>query len=273
MRKIAKRRKKIGINGLIIIFILSLTTISVGYSLLSQELKISGKTRIVNSKEEDESFRMTYQKNSWGQDPYITQFDVTVENISDQAVDSWTFYIDVPENTEIIAFWNVKASIEDNKLILKNESYNGNISIDGKITFGIQLQTYVENYELDGSIIDTGEQEEEKNDEIVLNDNLEVSYNVDSQWQAADGYHTIYSVNIQNNGELINDWSMKIELPIGTVYETSWNANYIVQDNYIIFSNVDYNGTIDSNTAISFSFSIISQSDNIKLTTQYITGT
>lgn len=274
MRKITKRRKKVGISRLLFIFVLSLMCISIGYSLLSEEIQVNGKSTVVvsnDNNDKDNKLKMSYQKQTWGNNPYITQFDITVENISNESIDGWTFYIEIPENTKIVNAWSVKANIENNKLILKNEDYNSNISIDGKITFGIQIQSDTQNIELENPITDMGE-EDNKNDEIIQNDELNILYSVDTKWQDANGYHTIYTVTIKNNGSPVNKWSIKLNLPSNTSYENSWNCNYIVQDNSILFSNVGYNGNLDTNASTTFGFVLISQSEELELVTEYISS-
>lgn len=257
---------------LIILFLLSLTIIGVGYSLLSQELKLEGKTTLIKQEPEKERVRLTYQKQEWGSGPYTAQYDITLENISDETFDGWTIYIPIPEGAELSSCWNVKCSIENNKLVLTNDANNGNLSIGAKLAFGVILKTPVSNFELENPVFSPNEDivtpPEEAGDEI------KVSYVQAQKWFATDGYHIEYNITVTNKGtETIDGWSFKLKMPSTVRYASSWGCNYIEQTDGIIFSNVSYNGELAPNASTTFSCTIVSQDENFKLETVNITRT
>lgn len=274
MRKIRRnRRKSFGMASLTFLFLGSLVLIGTGYSLLSQDLQIKGKTTIAQQTTEEEKIKFTYVTNKWGVDPYTIQYDVTLENISDETFSNWTFYVPVPEGTEVLAAWNVIATIENGKLVLKNESYNANIGIDAKLTFGIQLSTFDSNLELENPFFES-ENEENSIQTMSLDvSDLSAEYKKTQSWQDDLGYHNTYETTIKNNGSTVSDWRLEVEKNEGISLENAWNANYVEQEDQFVFTNVAHNGTIDTNGSVTFNLVILSKDANYTPKTISISGT
>lgn len=273
MRKIKRNRKKLGMKGLIFAFLITLIFIGTGYSLLSQNLQIKGTTTIVKQIEE-EKIKFTYVKNAWGADPYISQFDITLENVSQETFSNWRFYISVPSGTQVIAAWGVKASIQNGKLVLENESYNANIGIDAKLSFGIQLSTLEPNFELQNPFFESGSNVTSFQEKLPEVGTLNVEYNLSQNWQDGLGYHYSYEARITNSGNSeVNNWRLEINKDSDLSLESAWSTNYVEQQNQIVFTNVDYNGTIAPNATIAFNFVVLSSNSNYKPTTISVSGT
>lgn len=266
MRKISRRRKKIGMKGLISLFLCCLAFIGIGYSFLSENLVVSGKTTLVKQEFEEEKLRFTYTKEIWGGNPYTVQFDITIENISDEIFESWILNIPITEEFEIINSWNTIAELRNGTLILKNEYYNGNIGIDGKLTLGLQVTTNNKDIELSKPNVNLKD-EEEQFEQTIEGSGLEIILTPTQTWSQVGGTYTSYTVTVKNNGkEEINGWSFKMVIPEQAKYSSSWEANYIVQDTGIVFSNVSYNGSIAPGGSVSFGTVIQYQGNSIEPT-------
>lgn len=269
MRKI-RRKKPITVKKLLLAFIISLTVISIGYSKLSTNLEIKGKSSlVVNNEEED--LKIEYQKQYWGENPYTYQFNVTLTNTSTSPKSNWTLSIPMPSDAKLVSFWSVKAQIVDGNLILKNEDYNGEIKVDESVSFGIQIETSQKGFELKEGMDDSTEVEEEPSDTPSGGiKNVEITYKKDSSWPADGGYYIMYTVDILNKGDRLTEWTLKINKPSSVKYANSWNVNYVEQEDMLVFSNVSYNGVIEKDQSISFQFQVFSPTEDYDPTTKLI---
>lgn len=291
MRKINKN-KNITISKLTILFIISLLAISIGYSLLSTTLEVKG-TASIETETEQSNLKIEYTKNYWGNNPFTYQFDVKVTNISGAPLTKWSISVPVEEGTKVAAIWNAKAEIVNNKLVISNGDYNGSLANGDSATFGIQVTTSEKNFELKKDLNgSTSREEEEINPDTPTEEdpkeddpkedpeepeagikNVEITYGQSAKWASGDGYMMIFTVKIKNLGDRMTAWSLKINKPSDVRYEIAWNANYIEQDDLLIFSNVGYNGIIEKNKEVNFSFEVFSKSPDYFPTTKSIKET
>ena len=167
--KIKRRHKKKSISffSLICIFVITLLSFSVGYSLLSQELSISGTAsiagEIIQKKEfRTDDFLLTYQINSWynnGKTYY--QYNFTLENIGVNDFSEWYLKIYLPPDTEKVGEWEARYTLNMGELLVQNIE-NRTLTSGTSTLFGYQFSTTDDAFELkkvdmNGTIIILGE--------------------------------------------------------------------------------------------------------------------
>lgn len=255
MKKRRLKHKGLNMRWLMIIFLISLCITSVGYSLLSENLQLKGTVTLVKQINPEIDADFSYTKNVWGSNPYTIQFDVAIKNQSVEIKNGWLIYIDVPSDTEVVSCWSVKCSIQNGKLVLENVDYNSNIGIDGQFSFGVQLNTTDSNLELENPYFESKKEEE---DEPIVSDDLIFTHTQTNSWQDDSGIHIAYDAIVQNNSiNTLESWRVELAKEGSIQLESAWNANYIEQDDCIIFSNVSYNGTLQPQTSATFGFIIL----------------
>lgn len=266
MKKRRLKHKEPKMKGLISIFLITLFTVGVGYSLLSENLQVKGTATLVKQTNSELNIDMSYTKNIWGNNPYTIQYNVIIKNKTREITNGWIIYIDVPSGTEVLNCWNVKCSIKNEKLILQNLDYNSNISIDGQLSFGIQLNTLDSNLELNKPYF---EEIEEQNEEQIVSDGLEVNYKQTQSWKDNLGYHIHYDVTVKNNSsDIIKKWRVEIEKDNTAILESAWNSDYIEQKSCIIFTNKSHNGRLEPFSSATFGFIINVTNRDVKLSTR-----
>lgn len=82
--------------------------------------------------------------NGWGN--YTYQYNVTVQNKTGVQLTYWQISLELPENTNYLSGWNAIFSTNNNISLIKNESYNGRLENNQSTSFGLQLQTNIQNY-------------------------------------------------------------------------------------------------------------------------------
>lgn len=106
------------------------------------------------------------------------------------------------------------------------------------------------------------------NIKIGEDNNLEkyiVTYSIENKWFSNGLFYYNIKINIFNNSnETLDGWKVSITVPQNSKLEGYYNVNAIIQNNNIIFENVDYNSQILSNQSISFSFIISTTEENYK---------
>lgn len=107
------------------------------------KIKLEIKTDVEEVDPSD--FIITFnQSNSWG--AYTYQYNVNVRNNTGNTVTYWQLDITLPPGTTHGGGWNAKFSTLGNILIIKNETYNGTIPNNSSVSFGLQLNTNIQNY-------------------------------------------------------------------------------------------------------------------------------
>lgn len=262
-RRRLRKNRTLSFNGIIILFIFISLFLSVGYSLLVQDLTIGGTTSLVSSNSNDsissDDLKFTYEKGVWySNNLYYYQFDMHLENISTYDIKNWQIIIDVPDDAVLVGSWNNNISIQDGKLIINN----GLIEIGDKLSFGCQISTSVDNFDFDNVILN--------GEKIIINDsqeseqnNISIVFSPTNNWQSGDKYFYQYNIVIKNNGDYnISSWQFDVSLPSTVKMESMWGANYVNKDSVIKFSNLDYNGTINIGGSVTFG-GIFSSTDSI----------
>lgn len=123
--------------------------VDIGFIIASNSpnLKITSvKLEVVTDIEEIDPnlFEIVFNKaNEWGS--YVYQYNVVLRNKTGRVINSWQFEINFPENTSFQSGWS--AIFENNdKLTVKNTTYNGRIENNASITIGLQVSTNIVNF-------------------------------------------------------------------------------------------------------------------------------
>ena len=145
MRRI--KRKNTSLKNLIIIFVISTLSLSVGYSLLFESLSIAGSGNLVINNDDPEIsskyLKFTYTTNYWySEGKYYYQLDSFVENISDYTIENWKVVIYFEHDFEIIGIWNADAVKDGSKAVITAPTYNTTIPPHTTVnTVGLQIVT------------------------------------------------------------------------------------------------------------------------------------
>lgn len=279
------KRRKVKTNRfssnskLIIIFILSLCFMSVGYSLLSESLSLTGKGNLIITEEEvsdDISFR--YDKNNWYSNGFFYyNYTGYIKNQTDDQIEGWNIEIKVPTDITEVVCWNANCSVNNGILVFSNVDYNSILNPNNEISFGFQLHTSTENLELNNvkingnSVFNEEEKEEEKKDFDINLLNIDLSLN--SSWKDSGYTYNQYDILVKNNtGYDLKKWHFELCNDNDFELINVWNANYIVKDNSIILSNNEWNGNIANGDILKISFQIKSKNKNVNLSVRNIVG-
>lgn len=88
-----------------------------------------------------------------GEGWYFYQYTIEIINVSDFQINSWQFDIDIGEDTIIEQAWNTNYNQVGTIVTFKNSDYNGIISVNNSVSFGIMIKTKQENKELQANNI------------------------------------------------------------------------------------------------------------------------
>lgn len=256
-RKI-KKDGCLNFNVVIVLFIFISCFFSVGYSLLVQDLTVTGEVHLASSDISDgvssDDLKFEYKINKWySNNLYYYQFDMSLENISANDIKNWKISIDVPNDLVLVNSWNENIKVKNGKLTISDKLIN----MGTKLTFGCQVSTSNDNFDI-SKIILNGEKiiiggSSDINGDNNQNNALSINTNIVNSWRSGKSYFYQYDMVVTNNSDYnINSWKFDLELSTGSKLESSWNVNYINKDNVISFSNVGYNGSITIGNSITF---------------------
>lgn len=139
-----RRRKKMNFTVLLVVFVISTFTLSVGYSLLYERLSVQGTGNlIVNNEDTDVSskyLKFSYTTNSWySGGKYYYQVDGVLENISEYTIEDWKVVLQFKEVPEIQGGWNGELALDGKKIIITPVIYNETINANSNIKIGFQV--------------------------------------------------------------------------------------------------------------------------------------
>lgn len=260
MHKIRKKQKK-KFKFIVLISILLVTVLIIpAYAYMQQQLGIEGKTLILDtSNDEACNGNVTYEIETWSNgnlNYYKLTFKIT--NIGVEDYNYWDVYFDVPDDTELSTYSSTEAERIGNKIKASNVVYNGNIKAGESTSFEIQLTTNATNYEPTTiSLNNCVSSSEGDNSGGSSNDNdIEKIEGIDIEFKVVGSYGNYtyqYDVIVKNNSKnKIDGWNFKIKKPANTKLTNAWNANYIIKEEEIEFSNADYNNVIDVDQSVMF---------------------
>lgn len=275
-----KENKKYIIIFCVIIVIL-FVCIGVGYSLLSQKLDITGKATITNNEpEQSGDFDVKYTiKDDWYNN-YIHYYNISVNVINNDVASTtgWEVSMDVPSDVSNVDCWKASSKIVEKRVYFTNLSYNAVITPNNSEEFGFILNTGIKESYVPTNIIvkiytsqypngieikigDTTIPEDPEDPE--LSQYIEVTFVRTNTWMEGNEYVSQYDVEISNtSNKKVTSW----EIEIGNVNEFSissiWNANYILTDTMVRFSNMSYNNIIKPGKSIHFGCQLKSNVQN-----------
>ena len=279
-----KRQRVLTINSIILIFILVLSGISVGYSLLSSKLSVVGKGNLIVQGEDEGDIRFTHTSNCWyNEGKFYCNIAGTLTNLTTMKIEGWIVTMDVPSDAEVIC-WSAACTVSDGVLTLTNVDYNAILSPNVDVSIGFQLSTKIGEWEptnikVNGQNIPspsptpsptpspsptetpepttspTPEPSPEPTDDIT------VTLTLGNTWVSGENYMRQYSYTITNNSSTsTNSWRFDMSVPSGTTVFGAWDMNYIenTDTNIITFSNGEWNGVIAAGETLTLTFQLSS---------------
>lgn len=251
-RKKHQKKKTIIIFILIFLFVILIVP---AYAYMRKQLNIEGNASILVKQEENIcKGTVTYKSEKWGSGDKITyKLSFTILNNSDKDYNFWDVYFDVPEDTIISSSSSSVTERIGNKVKVSNEVYNSSIPVGETVSFEIQLITSNANYEPTSITINNCVANPDNNTSGSYK-NLLIEF---KQTNSYGTYNFQYDVIITNNGDTtLKGWNFSIEKDKNTELSNAWNANYIVKDDSIEFSNLEYNNEIAPQKSVSFGMTI-----------------
>lgn len=245
-----KKRNKNNLMILIIVYFLILSTISIAYSFLSEQLVIEGKSSFNSTSNNEYDFKYNIT-NEWIENDlsnYIIDSVITYKG--NDSIVGWKINIWIPTNTEVMGCYNAsECIIKDNTLTIINASYNGIINANNNtVLIKTYLRTKISNYEVRVLGI-----EFIKEDSILPNPEIETitgvntSINLVSDW----GNKKYYTIDIANNyNKNILSFKITILIPDDAIISSIWGVEYIHKDNNLILSGPSWNIGININSSI-----------------------
>lgn len=301
MRSRSLIRRRLKRNGfsmkfIIILFVIALTFISVGYSYLLESFTIEGQGNLVKLEPEfSGDYDATYALDTWySSSMFFYNYNLTIKNLTDRAVNGWTVEIELPDESESVTSWNADITQNGNTFIFKNKSYNATLNPNGELTFGFQFQSPVTDEWLAEYVTINGLRIKISNlpegyepptptptpTPTTDPDNpnptptptptptpkppsVEISISQKSSWPSGNG-GTVkqYSYTINNiSNKSIKSWKFKMSKAADATIAGAWNMNYVETDNYVMFSNGTWNGTIDAGKSLTLEFQLETHSN------------
>lgn len=258
--KKAKSKNRTKIKLLTIFSLVFLVFVSSGYAILKINIDIV-TVATINQKEleENDDFEII---DNWYND-FRKYYHIKINIKNDQAVETigWEVTFDIPSDVEMIESPNALVEISNGKVVLKNKDYNSVIQPNNNIDFSIIFKTIDEDYVptnfnkelffLEDTIID------DKDDEI-LSGSLKKEITLKNNWGGKEeGYIMQYELKLTNQSDTtIKNWS--IELIDSSKFEiiNIWNGNYIIKDNIVTITPMDYNDSISAYESMEIGFQI-----------------
>ena len=266
MRKRRKERKIFGFRGIIVAFIITTLFISVGYSLLAEQLSVSGITNLVVKDLEDEfrtaNLSLKYKVKQWySNGKYFYQYDFTLTNIGTANISSWNAVLDYPTGVSMVSGWSAGFSLTGNKLTISSLDYNGALTPGQVITFGVQLTMNTDSFDLSTGVLTAVI----PGTEPINTSKLRINAVLTSSWGTAGNYFYQYEFTVTNKSKTnLTYWKFAFNVPTGTTIGNYWNCNYINANNVVTVSNAAYNGNLSPGASTSFGMIINTPQANFK---------
>ncbi len=255
-----RKYKKMKLNIFLITFI-SLIFISVGYSVLSQELTIKGIVSGINDNDDiidqnsNKNFDIEANKgNSWTSDGYyfyIFNFDVV--NNSQVNYNNFIITIKFNDSFTLDSSWGIPTTLQNN---IVESKYNNIITPNQKVSLGIIVKSNnpdLKIYKIK-VIID-------ENTAPIKDENIIVTFKITNSW---GNYNNQYNLNIQNNGDKnISYWEIHTTVPENTSFINGWDAEYEINNTTLIIKPKSYNNIININNSIDVGFQLFTNSPTV----------
>lgn len=240
MRKIFKRReeKKFAVN-IFILSVICLFFLSIGYSVLNQDLGINGAATIEYTMQSF-PYEVNCTSNKWQSDGntfyHCEPGELTF--LGDEEIYSWEIIVDVPENTELIeCYGNTFCEMKDGKLHIYSSEINGKLKPNDKTKIGFLIKT-TQDYEL---IVEKANFYNFQN-KNPFEENVSACIPLSLTFENV-GWANLLTVSVTNDTDyIIYYWEVKIPLPETFEYTAIYGSDYVITDDYLIFY-----GLIDQN--------------------------
>lgn len=245
-----KKRNKNNLMILIIVYFLILSTISIAYSFLSEQLIIKGKSSFNSVGNNDYDFKYNYQ-NKWEENNLFNYMvDSVITYKGNDNIVGWKLNIWIPANTEVVGCYNASiCTINENTLTIVNATYNGILNVNNNtVLIKTHLRTELSNYEIrvlgiefikEGSIV--------PNPGTETITGVNTSINLVSDW----GNKKYYTIDITNNyTKNILSFKITILIPDDAIISNIWGVEYIHKGNNLILSGPSWNLGINTNSYI-----------------------
>lgn len=213
--------------------------LTVGYSILSQDLSVSMAATIGHESSEMDLFvddKTTLNKWSNG-DKYTYQYNLSLRYEGSLNLASWYAKFDVPDDSVLDNCWSAICKISDGYLYMYSGDYDYKLSSDKLISPvpAFQITTSSVNYEM--ALVESkiySSVNDNPNAVEVDSSKVDASISIGGGWQNGNSYVKQAYLSISNNsGVKLNYWQVGILIPDGTTVSNIWNASYIIKDNYL----------------------------------------
>lgn len=241
---------------LIIIYFVCFIFIGTAYSFFSEQLELKGTAGI--SINQDEEYEVDYiLQGSWESEGYyFYNYNVNIKYTGNDIINSWQLNILVPSITEVNGCYNAsECSLNDTTLKITNASWNGNMTNGTVATPSFIIKTTDSNYVLE--ILSINFNKENQNEEnpsggesddekpIESQSDITATLNEKNSW----GTTTQFELEIKNNSDItLTSWELKYEIPSGSKIANIWGGNYILKENILIITGLEWNKTLEANT-------------------------
>lgn len=241
------------IKLLFLCFSLTLFLMSVGYSLFEESFAITAEVTLGSSEEEVIEYDLDVQLSKWQSGKYEYQYNpFSLTYKGDEVTNSWHMAIDVPNDATISSCWNLTCKLENGILNLYSSENNSVIDPNETITsFGFQMSTTMENYELNVKKVNFYTATKPNPFEVTVTDGLSVTNTLSSSWPEGGYYVKQYNFTLSNNsGVNLSRWQIEIERPEGSTLGNTWGISYVEKDDrFIITGNADTSKLNDGSQA------------------------
>ena len=251
---------------LIIIYFIGFIFISAAYSFFSEKLDLVGTTGFSSDVFKEYNYDYILQSKWQRENYYYYQYAINITYTGNENVDSWQLNLRVPMTTEVHGCYNASNCVlSDTILKITNAHWNGNVSNKTIATPSIIIKTTVSDYELDiisinfysnGIIVNPSTPGEGSEDQVEPDDsnpptdsdnNLISDIYANLSNKEYWGNTTAFELEIVNNSStnLVN-WELKYKVPEGTKVNVCWGANYIITENILILSGLNWSQNVES---------------------------
>lgn len=257
-----KKRRK---TNLLLVFLIALVLLmSVGYSFLVQDIKISATAYITPKAE--------YEEQQWGEEQITMQINnFVVPNNYNVQSRGWEVKFNVPSDINVTGAWNCLYTVDGTVLTVTNNNNNAVILPNGSTTFGLQFSTYDSTYVIDVLSIAVFSDENPNPEEEMNMSNNCLSFSQQGPWGGGNSYTSVFNVTITNNTDAdifyweahigINDDNFKIT--------NAWNCDYVITEDELILTGLAYNSSIAKNRSVTVGFNSTASKSNFALTDNY----
>ena len=256
-RKTEKKERRIFIIKTCIFLTVIACFLTVGYSILSQDLSMDAVANIANQSNGGDFTLLTDSStvHKWGNsEQYTYQYNLALSYTGGTTISSWYAKFDVPDDAVLDNSWSSYGEIVDGYLYLYNSDYEYKLEnniLTPKPNF--QISTSVDNYEmvlLESRVY--ASVNDNPNAVIVDSSLVDASFSLGDNYQNGNSYSNQATLTISNNsGVKISYWELKIPVPEGTTITNIWNCNYVIKGGYLYFYGegayaINNNGSINA---------------------------